>query len=72
MEWNKNVKKTYIYFCIPIQGVDMLNGTPSIDIKPFFSKFVNRTNTESGCMDDQGNIPIEERRSDERFKLKLI
>ncbi len=54
---------------IHIEMVDMLNGTPLIDIKPFFSKFDNRTNTKSGWLDNQGNIPIRELRSDERFKL---
>ncbi len=54
---------------IHIEMVDMFNGTPLIDIKPFFSKFDNRTNTKSGWLDIQGNIPIRELRSDERFKL---
>lgn len=57
---------------IHIEMVDMLNGTPLIDIKPFFSKFDNRTNTKSGWLDNQGNIPIRELRSDERFKLKHL
>lgn len=57
---------------IHIEMVDMLNGTPLIDIKPFFSKFDNRTNTKSGWLDNQGNIPISELRSDERFKLKHL
>jgi len=55
---------------IHIEMVDMLNGTPLIDIKPFFSKFDNRTNTTSGWLDNQENIPVRELRSDERFKLK--
>ncbi|MBK5208015.1 MAG: tRNA (N6-threonylcarbamoyladenosine(37)-N6)-methyltransferase TrmO [Flavobacteriaceae bacterium] len=54
---------------IHIEMVDMLNGTPLIDIKPFFSKFDNRTNTKSGWLDNQGIITIKELRSDERFKL---
>jgi len=33
---------------IHIEMVDILNGTPLIDIKPFFSRFDNRTNTKSG------------------------
>lgn len=52
---------------IHIEMVDMLNGTPLIDIKPFFAKFDNRTNTKSGWLDNQLNIPIKELRSDERF-----
>ncbi|WP_338357974.1 tRNA (N6-threonylcarbamoyladenosine(37)-N6)-methyltransferase TrmO [Yeosuana marina] len=54
---------------IHIEMVDMLNGTPLIDIKPFFSKFDNRTDTKSGWLDNQGDIPITKLRSDERFKL---
>ena len=54
---------------IHIEMVDMFNGTPLIDIKPFFSKFDNRKNTKSGWLDNQENIPIRELRSDERFKL---
>ncbi len=57
---------------IHIEMVDMLNGTPLIDIKPFYSKFDNRTNTTSGWLDNQGNIPVRELRSDERFKLKHL
>lgn len=53
---------------INIETVDMLNGTPLIDIKPFFSKFDNRTNTKSGWLDNQGNIAIKDLRSDTRFK----
>ena len=54
---------------IHIEMVDMLNESPLIDIKPFFSKFDNRTNTKSGWLDNQMNIPIKNLRSDERFKL---
>jgi len=54
---------------IHIEMVDMLNGTPLIDIKPFYSKFDNRTNTKSGWLDNQENIPTRKLRSDNRFKL---
>lgn len=53
---------------IHIEMVDMLNGTPLIDIKPFFSKFDNRTNTKSGWLDNQVNILNRDLRSDTRFK----
>ncbi len=43
---------------IHIKMVDMLNGTPLVNIKTFFSKFDNRTNTKSRWLDNQGNIPI--------------
>jgi len=54
---------------IHIEMVDMLNGTPLIDIKPFYSKFDNRTNTKSGWLDNRGDIPTKKLRSDNRFKL---
>jgi tRNA-Thr(GGU) m(6)t(6)A37 methyltransferase TsaA len=54
---------------IHIEMVDMLNGSPLIDIKPFFAKFDNRKNTKAGWLDKQGTIPIQKLRSDERFKL---
>ncbi len=54
---------------IHVEMVDMLNETPLIDIKPFFSKFDNRANTKSGWLDNQADIPITKLRSDERFKL---
>lgn len=53
---------------VHIEMVDMLNGTPLIDIKPFFSKFDNRINTKSGWLDNQENILIRNLRSDTRFK----
>ena len=54
---------------IHIEMVDMLNGTPLIDIKPFYSKFDNRTNTKSGWLDNRRDIPTKKLRSDNRFKL---
>ncbi|MFA5300115.1 MAG: tRNA (N6-threonylcarbamoyladenosine(37)-N6)-methyltransferase TrmO [Lutibacter sp.] len=57
---------------IHIEMLDMLNGTPLIDIKPFFSKFDNRTNTKSGWLNNQLNIPIKELRSHEHFKIKHL
>lgn len=51
-----------------IEMVDMLNNTPLIDIKPFFSKFDNRLKTKSGWLDNQENILIKDLVSDTRFK----
>jgi len=51
-----------------IEMVDMLNNTPLIDIKPFFSKFDNRTETKSGWLDNLGEIHIKNLLSDTRFK----
>ncbi|WP_298368077.1 tRNA (N6-threonylcarbamoyladenosine(37)-N6)-methyltransferase TrmO [uncultured Lutibacter sp.] len=53
---------------IHIEMVDMLNETPLIDIKPFFSRFDNRINTKSGWLDKPENLPIENLRADTRFK----
>jgi tRNA (adenine37-N6)-methyltransferase len=53
---------------IHIEMVDMLNGTPLIDIKPFYSKFDNRLNTQSGWLENQNNITQKNLRSDERFR----
>lgn len=50
-----------------IEGVDMLNGTPLLDIKPFFSKFDNRTDALSGWLDDKKMDDIISTRSDNRF-----
>ncbi|MDA3890381.1 MAG: tRNA (N6-threonylcarbamoyladenosine(37)-N6)-methyltransferase TrmO [Salinivirgaceae bacterium] len=51
-----------------IEDVDMLNGTPLIDIKPFFSKFDNRIDAKAGWLDARGDIPVERMISDKRFK----
>lgn len=53
---------------IHIEMVDMLNGTPLIDIKPFYSKFDNRKKTKSGWLDNQKNLLISDLYSDTRFK----
>lgn len=53
---------------VHIEMVDMLNGTPLIDIKPFFPKYDNRLDAVAGWLDDKGAISIEEMKSDERFK----
>lgn len=50
----------------------MLNTTPLIDIKPFFAKFDNRTNTKFGWLDDPENNTSKELRSDERLKLEYL
>lgn len=51
-----------------IEQVDMLDGTPLIDIKPFFAKYDNRVDTKSGWLENKGNIALEKMRADERFK----
>ncbi|MFA5327590.1 MAG: tRNA (N6-threonylcarbamoyladenosine(37)-N6)-methyltransferase TrmO [Prolixibacteraceae bacterium] len=51
-----------------IEGVDMLNETPLLDIKPFFSKFDNRAETRSGWLEEKKLVDIITVRSDQRFE----
>jgi len=51
-----------------ISGVDMLNGTPLFDIKPFYEKFDNRFNTRQGWLENKDEEQIMTTRSDKRFK----
>jgi tRNA (adenine37-N6)-methyltransferase len=53
---------------IHIEQVDMLDGTPLIDIKPFYPRYDNRENVEIGWLEKNKNLPLEKLRSDERFK----
>ncbi len=53
---------------IHIEMVDMLDGTPLLDIKPFFRKYDNRLDAVSGWLEKSMDIPVEKLRSDERFK----
>jgi len=55
---------------IYVEGVDMLNGTPLLDIKPFFTQFDNRTEAVSGWLDEKENIDKLNFRSDVRFDTK--
>lgn len=52
----KEIKKNKLFFT----EVDMFNGSPLIDIKPFVKHFDNRENVKSGWLDKHfknGNIP---------------
>lgn len=49
-----------------IEDVDMIDGTPLLDIKPFYPKFDNRTTDKIGWLAGKENISGI--RSDERFK----
>lgn len=53
---------------IHIEQVDMLDGTPLIDIKPFYPRYDNRDNVRIGWLEKNKNIPLDKLRSDERFK----
>jgi len=52
-----------------IEQVDMLDGTPLIDIKPFYPRYDNRIeNVKIGWLEKNKDLPVEALRSDERFK----
>ncbi|RUT77915.1 tRNA (N6-threonylcarbamoyladenosine(37)-N6)-methyltransferase TrmO [Ancylomarina longa] len=51
-----------------IEDADMLDGTPLLDIKPFFAEFDNRENTSSGWLDRKWEEKNRNLKSDERFK----
>ncbi|MFM2292508.1 MAG: hypothetical protein RIS29_2321 [Bacteroidota bacterium] len=51
-----------------IEQVDMLDGTPLIDIKPFYPRYDNRENVSIGWLEKNRDLPLEKLRSDERFK----
>ena len=50
-----------------VEDVDILDGTPLIDIKPFFSKFDNRTDAVSGWLDENWHEDNKTLKSDDRF-----
>ena len=60
------VEDNHLYF----EGADMLDGTPLIDIKPFFVKYDNRPDAVSGWLDQKQGIDITKIRSDQRFSEK--
>lgn len=51
-----------------IEQVDMLDGTPLIDIKPFYPRYDNRFDVRIGWLEKNKDLPLEKLRSDERFK----
>ncbi|MFT3753101.1 MAG: tRNA (N6-threonylcarbamoyladenosine(37)-N6)-methyltransferase TrmO [Paludibacter sp.] len=51
-----------------IEQVDMLDGTPLIDIKPFYPRYDNRENVRIGWLEKNKDLPLDKLRSDERFK----
>nr|WP_321409260.1 tRNA (N6-threonylcarbamoyladenosine(37)-N6)-methyltransferase TrmO [uncultured Carboxylicivirga sp.] len=53
---------------IHIKMIDVLDGTPLLDIKPFFARFDNREDTKAGWLDRQINLEVDNLRSDDRFK----
>ncbi len=53
---------------IHIEQVDMLDGTPLIDIKPFYPRYDNRENVSIGWLEKNKDVSLEKLRADERFK----
>ncbi|MDZ7814837.1 MAG: TrmO family methyltransferase, partial [Planctomycetota bacterium] len=49
-----------------IRDVDVLDGTPLLDIKPYIPRFDARANTRTGWM-LSSDSEIRDRRSDDRF-----
>jgi len=49
-----------------IDGVDILDGTPVIDIKPYVPKFDSQENVRAGWLDQSSKV-VPEERSDGRF-----
>ncbi|WP_163712652.1 tRNA (N6-threonylcarbamoyladenosine(37)-N6)-methyltransferase TrmO [Mangrovibacterium lignilyticum] len=52
-----------IYF----EGADMLDGTPLLDLKPFFRQTDNRLHAVSGWLDEKDDKMAHSQRSDDRF-----
>jgi len=51
---------------LTIEGVDVLDGTPLLDIKPYIEKFDQVSNSSSGWM-KAGSDEVSQKRSDNRF-----
>jgi len=50
-----------------VEDADILDGTPLLDIKPFFGQFDNRDNVKSGWLDRKWDEKHRSLKSDERF-----
>ena len=50
-----------------IEGVDMVDNTPLLDIKPFFPKYDNQQNVKYGWLEEKVDLDITKIRSDDRF-----
>ena len=57
------IEKNRIWF----EGADMLDGTPLLDIKPFFRQTDNRLQACSGWLDEKDEFIAHSHRSDDRF-----
>ncbi|MFT3739315.1 MAG: tRNA (N6-threonylcarbamoyladenosine(37)-N6)-methyltransferase TrmO [Breznakibacter sp.] len=52
---------------VRIEQVDMLDGTPLLDIKPFYPRYDNRGDVTIGWLEKNKDLPLEKLRSDTRF-----
>jgi tRNA-Thr(GGU) m(6)t(6)A37 methyltransferase TsaA len=52
---------------ISFEGADMLDGTPLLDLKPFFRQTDNRPDAISGWLDEKHEKKAYSHRSDDRF-----
>lgn len=53
---------------IYVEQVDMLDGTPLLDIKPFFPRYDNRQTDKIGWLEKNKNMPVDKLKADERFR----
>lgn len=53
---------------LTVEQVDMLDGTPLIDIKPFYPRYDNRRNVKIGWLEKNKDFALEKLWSDERFR----
>lgn len=59
-----NIKNNRIF----IEEVDMLDGTPLLDIKPFHPLFDNRDGVKTGWLNNGQELTSDNMRSDNRFR----
>ena len=52
---------------LEIEDVDMLDGTPLLDIKPFYPRYDNRQDVRIGWLERAKDLPVEQLRADGRF-----
>ncbi|WP_321332175.1 tRNA (N6-threonylcarbamoyladenosine(37)-N6)-methyltransferase TrmO [uncultured Bacteroides sp.] len=60
----KRIEGNIVYF----EKADMLDGTPVIDIKPFYPKYDNQMDVKIGWLAETKPVDISQLRSDDRFK----
>ena len=61
----KRIENNLIFF----EGTDMVDGTPLLDIKPFFPKYDNQKDVKFGWLEEKGEIDISGIKSDDRFDI---